>query len=101
MLFDLLGSLRSYDGCCNENDTSKYNFALGYVCSDFSMLVMSYKISEVYFRLLGTKGFHVMAENERLTAVGRRRIPRRYLADYVKKMHQRACRTCTAITLPH
>ena len=24
-----IGSLRSYDGCCNENDTLKYNFSLG------------------------------------------------------------------------
>ena len=25
----LIGSLRSYDGCCSENDTLTYNFALG------------------------------------------------------------------------
>ena len=29
------------------------------------------------------------------------RISRRYLADYVKKLHQRACRTFNAITLLH
>ena len=38
------------------------------MCCDYSML---YKISELYFRLLGTKGFHVKAENERFTAAGR------------------------------
>ena len=26
-----MGSLRSYDGCCNENNTLKYNFSLGRV----------------------------------------------------------------------
>ena len=31
----------------------------------FSMVVRLYKIGEVYFRVLGTNGFHVKAENER------------------------------------
>ena len=31
---------------------------------------MLYKLGEVYFRLLGTNGFHVKAENERFTATG-------------------------------
>ena len=34
------------------------------------MVVRLYKIGEVYFRLLGTNGFHVKAENERFTAAG-------------------------------
>ena len=34
------------------------------------MLVTFYKVGEVYFRLLGTNGFHVKAENEEFTAVG-------------------------------
>ena len=41
------------------------------MCCDYSMLAMLYKISELYFRLLGTKGFHVKAENERFTAAVR------------------------------
>ena len=36
------------------------------------MLVTYYKIGEVYFRLLGTNGFHIKAENERFSAVGSR-----------------------------
>ena len=34
---------------------------------DASMLVELCKIAEVHFRLLGTNGFHVKAENERIT----------------------------------
>ena len=29
------------------------------------------------------------------------KISRRHLADYVKKLHQRACRTCSTILFPH
>ena len=39
------------------------------VC-DYSMVVTLHKIGEVFFRLRGTNGFHVKAENERLTAAG-------------------------------
>ena len=34
------------------------------------MLVTLYKIGEVYFRLLGTNGFHVKAANKRFIAAG-------------------------------
>ena len=34
------------------------------------MLVAFYKISEVYFRLLGTYGIHVTAKKERFSAAG-------------------------------
>ena len=33
-------------------------------------MVTLYEIGEVYFRCLGTNGFHVKAENERFTAAG-------------------------------
>jgi len=33
---------------------------------------MLYKLGEVYFRLLGTNGFHVEAKNERFSAAGSR-----------------------------
>ena len=36
------------------------------------MLVTLHKIGEVYFRFLGTNGFHVKAENEQFTAAGSR-----------------------------
>ena len=32
------------------------------------MLITLYKIRELHFRLLGTKGFHVKAKRERFTA---------------------------------
>ena len=54
------GSLRSYDGCCNENVTLD---SVGY-----SMLVTLYKMIEVHFRLPGTIDFHVKAKNESCTA---------------------------------
>ena len=34
----------------------------------YSMLDNLYKLSEVFFRLLGTNGFHVKAKNKRFTA---------------------------------
>ena len=36
------------------------------------LILTSYKIGEVQFRLLGTNGFHVKAKNERFTAAGSR-----------------------------
>ena len=36
------------------------------------MSVTLCKIGEVYFRLLGTNGFHVKAKNKRFTAAGSR-----------------------------
>ena len=56
------------------------------------MLVTLYKIGKVHFRLFfGTNGFHVKAENERFTTAGWQKISRRHLADYVSKMHRKAC----------
>ena len=41
--------------------------------SDYSKLVMLYKIGEVIIRLLSTYGFHMKANNDRFTAAGCRR----------------------------
>ena len=68
VVYHLLGNLRSYDGCCNENVTLKQNFALGYVFCDYSMLITLYKTGELHFRLRGGNGFHVKAKSERFTA---------------------------------
>ena len=67
-----IGSLRSYDGNCKENVTLKLNFALSEVFYDYSMLITSYKIGWVHFRLLDTNGFHLKAKNERFTAASSR-----------------------------
>ena len=40
VLLQVIGSLRSYDGNCNENVTLKMNFALSKVFCDYSMLVV-------------------------------------------------------------
>ena len=64
-------------------------------------MVTSYKIGEVHFRLLGTKGFHRKAKSERLTGESSKmKISRRRLANSVKKLHQNPCRTCSTI-FPH
>ena len=72
------------------------------------MLVTWYEIEEVHICLLATNVFHVTAENERFTAKGSRyrqnlkfEISRRHLADYVKTLHQKACRTCSTIIFYH
>ena len=67
-----IGSLRSYDGNCNENATLKLKFALSKVFCDYSILITLYKIGGVHFRLLGMNGFHVKAKNERFTAASSR-----------------------------
>ena len=71
------------------------------------MLATFHKIGEVHFRLLGTNGFQEEAKNERFTAVGsRRRQNFKYenftssLADYIEKLHQKACRTGSKIIFP-
>ena len=73
------------------------------------MLITLYKIGGVQFCLLGTNGFHVKAKKERFTAASFRcyqnqsnmKILRRCLADYVKTLHQKACRTCSTIIFLH
>ena len=73
MKVTIIGSLRSYDSCCKESVTPKYNFALCLVfCNYYSMFVTLYKVGKVYFRFLGMNSFHVMAKNERFTAAGSR-----------------------------
>ena len=68
------------------------------------MLVTFYKIGAVHFLLLGTSGFHAKAKNEGLLVRDRvvvrtsyMKISRRYLTDYVKTLHQKACRTSSKI----
>ena len=50
---------------------------------------MLYKVGVVYFRLLGTNGFHVKAENEWFTVGGSRCGQN---LKYVKKLHARGTR---------
>ena len=56
------------------------------------------------FRLLETNGFHVKAGNEGFPVeacvvirTSSMKIPRRHLADYVIKLHQKTCRTRSMI----
>ena len=70
--FSIIGSLRSYDGCCNENVTIKSNLGLGQAFCDYSKLVTLYKIGDVHFHLLSRYGFHVKAKNERFTTASSR-----------------------------
>ena len=70
------------------------------------MLITLYTMGGVQIRLLGTNGFHVKAKNERSTAASFRcrqnlKYENRRMADYVKTLHQKACRTCSTIILLH
>ena len=69
------------------------------------MLVTLNKIGEADFRLLGTNGFHVKAKNKRSTAAGsqnlKTKISCRHLADFIEKLHQKACQACSIIIFPH
>ena len=58
----------------------------------------------MHFRLLGTSGFHWQPKTEKFTAVSsvcgqnlKYESSSRHLADDVKKLHQKACRTCSTI----
>ena len=60
-------------------------------------MLVTNEIAEVYFRLLGTNGFHVKAEDKNLplracvvVRTSSMKISRRHLADYVKKLHKKS-----------
>ena len=83
-----LGGSRGHDGNCNECCT------VGDV----------YKIGEVYFHLIGTHGFHIRDKKWKIYCCGLVLSPepsRNHLADYVKRLYQRACRTCSTILFSH
>ena len=73
------------------------------------MLVTSYEITEVYFRLLGTKDFHVKAKDERFTAADwrcRQNLKYENLTSSFgrlrQKLHtQKACRRGITMLFPH
>ena len=63
-------------------------------------------MGEVHLRLLATNGFHAKTKNERLTAAGSRCYQNLKNENFrssfdVKKLPQKACRTCSTITFPH
>ena len=72
------------------------------------MLITLYKIREMLFRKLGTKGFQERQRVKDLLLGARvvartsnMKISRRRLADYVKILHQKACGTCSTIIFLH
>ena len=71
------------------------------------MLVTLCKVSELYFRFLGTNGFHAKVENERFNvAVSRCRQNPKYENSTLpfdrlrQKIAPNACRTCSTIIFP-
>ena len=67
-------------------------------------LVISSQIGEVSFYLLGGNGFHVMAENQRFTAVSlrcRQKIKCENCTSSFGRLQQKACRTCIMRILNH
>ena len=65
----LKGSLRNLDGYGDENVTSKYKFELFLVLHDYSILFILFRMSEVSYNWIGTDGFEVKSETERITVV--------------------------------
>ena len=69
-----------------------------------------YKIGAVHFHLLGSK-LMVFMQRQRMkdlllralivVETSKRKIQRRRLADDVKKLHKKACHTCSTIIFPH
>ena len=75
---------------------------------DCFMLFTLYKIGEVYFCWLSTNDCHIKAKNERLLLRARVVVKTSNtknlclrLADYVKKLYRRACRTYSTIIFHH
>ena len=67
------------------------------MCQCYSKLVTLYKLGEVYFRLLGT---NFLLQARVVVRTSNMKISRRHLAEYVKKMKQKACRTFSTIIFP-
>lgn len=75
---------------------------------NYSKLVTLYKMGQVHFCLLGMNGFHAKVEwkiyHWGLTLMSqsflKMKISHRRLTDYMKKLHQKACPTCSKIIFP-
>ena len=74
----------------------------------FAIIPCRSRCTKKHFRLLGTNGFQIEAKKERFDAACSRYHQRlKYenftslLADYIKKLRQEACRTCSKIIFPH
>ena len=68
------------------------------------MLITLYKIGEVYFRLLGTNGFHLKAENERFTAGGSGCRQNRKYENFMlsfRRLRQKIARMYSTIVFRH
>ena len=68
-------------------------------------MLVTYEISDVYFRLLGTDDFDVKVKNERFTATGsrcRRNLKFETLTSSLERLrqrlHQKECRACSKVT---
>ena len=99
-----IGSFRRHDCRCNESVSSKLNFGVGLAFCDYSTLVTSCEMGEVSFHLIGTNPLHVNPEFGRFTDAGshcRQNLKFENFSSsfcrHVKKLHQRACRTCSTI----
>ena len=105
----IIGSLRSYGGRCNENDTFKYNFSLGSVFLRlFNVCHVIRNRQSVLFVFFGPNAFHVKAENEKLIASDlccRQKLKyENFTSSFGRlrqKLHQKSCRTCSTIIFPH
>ena len=66
------------------------------------LILTSYKIGEVHFRLLDTNGFHVKAKNGRFTAAGLRcRQNHKYENENFTSLFGRPRQKIAAKSVPH
>ena len=93
-----------------QSVTLKLNLALSYVFCNYSMLVTLCKVGEVNFKFafLAQLGFmkrqrmkDLLLRDRVVVRTSNMKVSRRHLADSVKNLHQKACRTCSRIIFPH
>ena len=91
VIWEALASLRSYEGNCEENVTLKLNFELSLLrlfCVDHVVKNRRSALSLAWHEWLRAR---VVLRTSNM------KISRRRLADCVKTLHQKACRTCSTI----
>ena len=101
----IVGSLRSYDGCCNENDTLKLTLRQVKCFTIIPYLSHYTKRARCTFVCLARMA--VKAENENFIAAGLRCRQNLKYENFTSSfgilrqtLHQKACHTCSTIIFP-
>ena len=104
-----MGNLRSYDGNCNENVTLKLKFfvklsLLRKFHVNYFVQNRRTALSLAWYEWFSWKGkeWKILLLRARVVVrTSNLKISRRRLAEYVKTLHQKACRTCSTIIFLH